>query len=370
MLGLFIQKHALAVSRRHKVSVLYVTSDVTIPAGKIETKKDEYNNINEVRIYFGKYKFPLLNLIQYAKCYLRGIKLLKTLTGQPDLVHVHVLSRTAFPALWLKLFQGIPYIITEHWSRYLPVNLKNGSYRGFFRKLFTRIAVSNAECVTTVTENLASAMQHAGLKNKYIITPNIADVNSFFPESKSPPIIQKLIHVSCFDEPAKNISGIINVIEKLASVRSDFTIEIIGDGKDFGQVKNYAEKTGLVNKRIFFNGLLTGEPLYSAMRKADGLIMFSNYENLPCTIVESIACAVPVISTNVGGISEHLKAGFGILIEKGSEAELASAIEKLLDQPEIFDRKKMREYAVENFSMEASMKQFDSIYSQAVNRNR
>ncbi|HMT29803.1 MAG TPA: glycosyltransferase [Bacteroidia bacterium] len=363
MLGLFIQKHARAVHEIHDVTVIYVTADNSIELEKTLIDEQNHFGINEIRIYFRKSRFELINAFKYAYYYLKAVRIAEKKSGVFNLVHVHVLSRTAFPAILLKFTKGIPYIITEHWSRYLPVNLQNGSYSGILRKGFTRVAVTLASAVTTVTSNLASAMQKLHLKNRYYITPNIADIHDFHPlENKKENSIKKLLHVSCFDEPAKNIMGIINVIERLSKLRNDFVLEIVGDGKDFQMVKNHATQTGLLGKNIFFTGLLTGNELSSKMREADAFVMFSNYENLPCTIVESLSSGVPVISTNVGGIAEHISSKFGLLINPRNESELLNAIQKSLDFPETFDRQAMRAYALKHFSMEESGKLFHEIY--------
>ena len=363
MLGLFVQKHAQAVQALHDVSVLYVTADSSLEPGLIITNEVEFEGIREYRIYFGKHKSELYNAVAYAKWYLKGLSLVRKNSGLPDLVHVHILSRTAFPAIWLKITKGIPYIITEHWSRYLPANVAKGAYSGWLRRFFTKRAVAMAEGVTTVTQNLASAMQNLGLRNTYHITPNVADVHDFKPlENYGTEPMKKLVHVSCFDEPAKNIKGIINAVQKIAPLRDDFYLEIIGDGKDFESIREYAKKTGLVNSRIRFTGLLTGEILSKKMREANAFVMFSNYENLPCTIVESLCSGVPVISTDVGGIREHVKSEFGMLMNPGDENALISAINNVLDHPEKFDKVRMRTYAVQQFSMESIGKLFNEIY--------
>ncbi len=363
MLGLFVQKHAQAVSLFHEVSVLYVTADSSLAAGKIHEDQTVFEGIREHRIYFGKYKLEVCNAWAYAKNYLYGISVLKKKSDLPDIVHVHILSRTAFPALFLKFSQGIPYFITEHWSRYLPVNIRKGSYSGLFRKLFTRLAASQASGITTVTKNLAGAMQQVGLQNNYHITPNVADIHDFKPgKINDNKHLKKLVHISCFDEPAKNIKGIINVIEKLARERNDFFLEIIGDGKDFKIINDHAVKTGLTGSRIFFTGLVTGKELSEKLRNSDAMIMFSNYENLPCTIIESLCSGVPVISSDVGGISEHIGKEFGILVNAGDEYSLKEAIKTMLDHPEKYNREKMRSYAETNFSMEKIGYMFHQIY--------
>lgn len=363
MLGLFVQKHARAVDLLNDVTVIYVTADTNLQSGTSQIIEENHLGIHEIRIYFGKKKSEMGNAIQYLKWYRHAVKLAYQHAIRFDLVHVHILSRTAIPAMWLKFTKHIPYIITEHWSRYLPVNLPKGSYGGRLRRLFTKMAVKYSSGVTTVTKNLAEAMQNLGLRNEYYITPNIADIHDFYPaEKSSASSIKKLIHVSCFDEPAKNIKGIINVVKKLSEERSDFTMEIIGDGKDYNMIREYAQMSGLDTLKLSFTGLLTGSELSDKMRNADAFVMFSNYENFPCTIVESLACGVPVISTNVGGIAEHVTADFGTLMSPGDEEGLKKAILFALDHPENFNKTKMRDYAINNFSLEESSKLFDAIY--------
>jgi glycosyltransferase involved in cell wall biosynthesis len=365
MLGLFVQRHAEAVQLLHDVEVLYVTADKALHPGKVIVDESVHEGIHETRIYFGKHDSEPANAFGYVKYYIKGLHLITRKRGKIDLAHVHVLTRAAIPALWLKYTSGIPYIITEHWSRYLPDNVAKGAYSGQLRKWFTRFAVTSASAVTTVTQNLADAMIRLGLKNKYFVVPNVADTVLFYPaKEKADHSVKKLIHVSCFDEPAKNIKGIINVISKLAVERNDFTLEIIGDGVDFTDVKQHAENTGLVGTRIFLTGLLTGEALASRMRNAEALVMFSNYENLPCTIVESICSGVPVISSDVGGIREHVKSDNGMLVNAGDEAGLESAIRSLLTVPLRFNSAKIHGYGEEHFSMKKIAGLFESIYSQ------
>lgn len=362
MLGLFVQKHAFAVQQLHDVMVLYVTADASLKPGEILISEEVTAGVYEMRIYFGKHRSEWLNALCYARAYLKGLKQIMQKFGAPDWAHVHVLSRAAIPALWLKYTSGIPYLITEHWSRYLPENVAKGAYAGWLRRYFTRFAVTSSNGVTTVTQNLAKAMQQLGLKNSYHIIPNVADTNLFHPHHKKPENIKKLIHVSCFDEPAKNIRGMVRVVNRLSEQRGDFVFDIVGDGHDFEMVKQFAEQEGMAGGRIVFHGLLTGEALAVKMREADALLMFSNYENLPCTIVESICCGVPVISTDVGGIHEYVNEESGILIPKNDESALENALNRFLDHPDRWDQCEIRQVGEKHFSMKVIAAAFDQLY--------
>ena len=340
------------------VTVLYVTADATLPSGKVIRDESIQGGIREVRIYFGKSSIGLVNAWRYLKHYLHAVKFLEA----PDLVHVHVLSRTAIPALWLKYTRNTPYLVTEHWSRYLPQNVAKGAYRGWLRKRFTKLVVKNAKCITTVTQNLAIAMQQLGLKNRYVVTPNVADCGLFHLEEKTTQKDFDFVHVSCFDEPAKNIKGIVDAFAEYVRLGLKGSLTIIGDGPDYKSVFSYAEATKLIGSRISFTGLMEGEELASRMRKADVLVMFSNYENLPCTIVESLCCGVPVISTDVGGIAEYVNKENGILIPPRNITELVNAMRNMATGIYASKKQEIANYGSQHFSMESISQNFKQHY--------
>jgi len=361
MPGLFVRRHAEAVALFADVTVLYVISDKTVPVGKKSIDISEVNGIKEIRIYYGKSRFALLNGLFQIWHYLRALQNIK----KPDITHVHVLTRTAIPALWLKLTSGIPYYITEHWSRYLPDNIAKGSYKGWWRRRITERIVKYASGVSTVTENLAKAMRMTGLHNKkYSVIPNVADTDFFKPSAEvKKGNTTRFVHVSCFDEPAKNIKGIIDAFQSLIETKPECVLYIVGDGPDYNAIFEYANRTGLVDSKIHFTGLLEGPLLLDQMQNADAMVMFSNYENLPCTIVESICCGVPVISSDVGGIGEHVKGANGLLVPKGDLDSLKNAMLKVAIQELNCEKLQLHNYGLQYFSMKSVALDFMKFYN-------
>jgi glycosyltransferase involved in cell wall biosynthesis len=84
-------------------------------------------------------------------------------------------------------------------------------------------------------------------------------------------------------------------------------------------------------------------------------------------IAEAWATGVPVISTDVGGISEHLteNCGRGILIPNEDESALRSALLTLGTEANI-DAVEIRKYAVDHFSVEAVSNAYDKVYREAL----
>jgi len=96
--------------------------------------------------------------------------------------------------------------------------------------------------------------------------------------------------------------------------------------------------------------------------------LFSNYENLPCVIIESFACGVPVISTNVGGISEYFPENFGYLINPRDETALENSILKIYNQEISPSKEIMHKYAQDNFGIDSISEKFSSLYVKSLNK--
>jgi glycosyltransferase involved in cell wall biosynthesis len=366
MTGLFIKRHAEVAAGFADVAVLYLRA---APEEKrsFEIVQTLENNVNTVIVYYGtKPGFTFLPAktraaILFVLAFIKGYRFLLEKWGRPDLIHVNVLTRLGIFALWLRIFSGIRYVITEHWSRYLPIT---GTYTGFFRKIFTRIIVSNAETVSTVSQNLANAMQSHGLSNnRYMVLPNVVDTDSYLtdPQKQKDEKI-RFVHISCFEDRSKNISGLLNVISKLTALRNDFECFMVGEGIDLDRMKALATELGLTKNHLTFTGLLENEKLVEAYQNSFFMVMFSNYENMPVVISESFSCGLPVVATSVGGIPEYVNETNGRLVNAADETALLAAIVFMLDHYNDFDKDLIRKNALGIFGKQAVAEKLQDLY--------
>lgn len=352
MLGLFVQRHAEAAALYNDVSVVYVHADDNINA-KFDIEQTSENDVNTIRVYYKKPKSKLLSLLRFFKANSLALKHLKN----PDIIHVNILTRCGLVAYLQKIFHGTPYIITEHWSRYLPGN----DYSGILRKFLTRLVVRHAQSVTTVTEMLAKAMQnHKILNSNYLVVPNVVDVNRFQPMPHHNEIT-KIVHISCFENKSKNITGLIDSLEILEGRNVDFQCVFIGDGVDFQYIREYSKKLKRQNN-IRFTGVLEGDELIKELATGDFLVLSSNYETQGVVLLEAFACGLPVVSTNVGGIPEIVNEGNGILVKPKNAEALADAMQEMIDNHGNYDADTLRNMVAEKFSNQAIGKCFDDIY--------
>lgn len=372
MFGLFVQRHARISATDRPVIVLYVFGY----EGKIknETSIKQSGNLIEYIHYYRKFSsgFKMLDSTirfwQYFYFSFYLFKKIKATHGLPQLAHVNILTRAGIVAFLLKKRYKIPYVITEHWSRYQPYP---GTYKGWLRKWLTKLVVSKASALSTVTRHLYGAMSEFGLVNpNFMVINNVVDVHQFSPQSKgkeSGPY--KFINLTCFEDKSKNISGLIRAIEKLSKKRNDFLCYLVGEGQDWECLKKMSDELGLTDKYIVFTGKMEGENLVDIFRACDFLVSSSHYENMPVVISEAFSCGLPVLSTDVGGIREHINESNGILIPKNDELALENGLNQMLNLSRNYQPDIIRDYALKNFSPGAVALQLENLYRFASSSN-
>lgn len=355
MFGLFVQRHAEAAALYNDITVIYVHPDEHATT-KYAIDRTTENGVDTIRIYYKK-AGKISSAWRYYQACRKGLKL----AGKPDLIHVHVLTRMGIVAYLQKVFHKTPYLITEHWSRYLPGN----DFHGFLRKWFTRIVVRHAAMVTTVTENLAQAMQSHGLKHsRYVTLPNVVDLSLFKPKPHHNEI-PKIIHISCFEDKSKNISGLLEALKLMKDKGVAYQATLIGEGMDLEAMK--AKATALqLDDRVVFTGLLQGESLVDALSSGDFLVLSSHYENMPVVILEALACGLPVASTRVGGIAEIIDESNGILVPADDTQALAEAMEQCCKTFQQYDAQQLRNHVVERYGYESVGKLLDKWYREVI----
>ena len=355
MFGLFVQRHAEAVALFNEVTAIYIHPDEKATS-KFDVERSEENGVDTIRVYYKK-TGKITSALRYFKACRKALKLV----GKSDLIHVHVLTRMGVVAYLEKLFHGTPYIITEHWSRYLPGN----DFSGVLRKMATKIVVRNAAMVTTVTENLAQAMQAHGLYNdRYVTLPNVVNFELFKPKPHHNDI-PKIAQVSCFEDKSKNISGLLDALKLLKDKDIPYQAMLIGEGMDLEAMKQKANKLEL-NDRVIFTGLLQGQTLADTLASCDFLVLSSNYENMPVVILEALGCGLPVVSTRVGGIAEIINESNGILVPPSDTQALAIAMEQCCHTYNNYKPESLRAQVMERYDTKQVGKLLDEWYHEII----
>ena len=348
--GDFIERHALAVSLRHKVTVIHIITDKNILSDFeiVSTKKDQ---ITTHIAYLKKTNNLIIKSVLFLKAFLNLLQKVKAF----DIVHLNEVYPFGVFSLYLKWFKNKPYIISEHFTGYHHPQAKELT---FSHKLISKIITKNASFVCPVSNNLKDAMLALNLKGNYFRIPNVVNTNLFFP-IKNKNAVFTITHISNMLNSHKNIEGFLNVVKKLENKLANFKVQLIGENAV--KYKVFAEKINIDLHKIEFINQVPHKEVVTILQKSDLFILFSNYENLPCVILESFACGIPVISTNVGGINEFFPEEFGYLIPLKDENALQ---ERILEMHRDFktNKKDMHDYVIKNFSEDKIASDFEKLY--------
>ncbi|MCZ2276772.1 MAG: glycosyltransferase family 4 protein [Bacteroidia bacterium] len=352
-LGNFVMRHAESAALYNKIIVVHVVS-----ADEDNLLITDHVHLKTITVYYKK-SSRLTNFFYWRRAWKKGIQRAEDEFGsKPDLVHLNIIFPAGIIASAYSLKNKLPLIITEHSTI-------------FHRKLncleryVIRKTVRTARLICPVSAHLGRAIQQLGIHRETFVVLNVVNTDLFKPVQKINQIRKKILHVSTLNEHQKNITGMLRVIKRLSAIRDDFILEIISEF-DFSNAESYAAALGLDNKFISFQPLQPIEKVAEAMQQADVFILFSNTENMPCVLLEAVACGLPVITTKVGGISEQINDSCGILIDKGDEDALLKNLTVLLDHPERFDASGMHNHIHSICSYEAVGKQFNAIYQRIV----
>lgn len=365
--GLFVQKHAEAVSLYADIKVLFVYADKNIR--KMDVVINNYHSIEEICIYYpvlkNRFWNKFLKPINFFRAYRKGFRILKKKQFKPDIIHANVLTRTPFIAYVYKKIFGTPYVITEHWSRLLKIR---DDFNGVLRNIIARIVVKNASYILPVSIELLQGLEYNKLlRTKYKIVENVVDSCFYSDFQKMEHTKKRILNVTCFLEYVKNIFGLLRTVKKVSEVRDDFELILVGVGVHYDETYAYYQSLNFPEGVVHFVGLKTSEEVAQLMQNADFVVQFSNYESAGVVVQEALVSGLPVISTKVGIASDYIHKGNGLLVDIKDENQLYSAIMYVLNNMDKYSKKEIKGEAADVFSYKQIGKKYKDIYIELLN---
>jgi len=342
----------------HKVTVLYITFMENIK-GDMVIEENASHGVRDVIVYCKKSSFRAWNKWRAFKKAIEYFGENDRLTF--DVVHHNVIWNSGWQALWLRHKFGWPYVITEHWTGF---GNERKNEQSLFLKPFAKRVTRNASMICPVSTDLAVTMREFGLDGNYRVVPNVVDTSIFTWKNRDDSII-RFLHVSSLVDDHKNITGILEAW-KLASGQNDHIHLTIGGDGPWRQWETISDSLGISKERITFFGEKDPPGIASLMSVSHCLLLFSKYENMPVVIIEALASGMAIISSDVGGIREHITPERGYLVSAKDNAALTTAILTFAQEYSRFDGDQLRAYAIDNFSVEAVAAAYDEVYRKLV----
>lgn len=171
------------------------------------------------------------------------------------------------------------------------------------------------------------------LKQKTFVIKNLMPVKDIESKSKNnekPYQCVEFVSVGRLSEE-KAYERLINILSRLYNEGYKFRWKLIGDGPLKDNLKSIIYLNGLENV-VFLLGHKANP--YNYIQNAQVFALLSNYEGMPNTIYESLILGVPVLATNVGGISEQIIGGKTGWITENNEENIYNSIKHILEHQE------------------------------------
>ena len=365
--GDFIQRHARAVALYRNVQVIYFVRDKDgIVTKDVLEENFVSDRLNERIVYYYtrslRFSFvdKAISGLRYRRLSRKYAKQYIEEHGMPACTHLHIASKNAMLAMWLKKKFRIPFIISEQWTAFLPEARPNArQFEPWFAALW-RSAIRQSGAISVVSNYLGLGISTFFGNIKFKIVPNVVDDKIFFPGPLKETSFSHFIHVSTLGYQ-KNPEAILHAFAIVALSNPAFRLTIFGPENN--ELRKLASELGL-NDKINFHPEVQQPALAEFMRSADALVLYSRYETFGCVLIEANACGIPVIVSDIPVFHEIVREGEnGFFAKNDSPEALAKTILNFMSAKKTFSKLELSEHTIAKYGFPVVGKLFDDLYT-------
>jgi len=293
-----------------------------------------------------------------------------------DLIHVHGHPYvSSFIAAKLTKKYSKPLVLTQH-NTFIEYN----RFWNFFEKLNDRVIgkqiLKLADRIIVVSNATRNYVLGLGANSeKIVMLHNGVDTLRFRPLNDSKKEIRKNLGITDNSKVAltvrrlvyKNgIDTLLKSAEKVVKKDPDIFFLIIGGGPDLSEIKIRIQKLR-IEKNIKLLGFILDKELPLYYNSADFFILPSKSgEGLPLVSLEAMACGLPVIATDVGGIKEILDAKYSIIVPPDDPDSMEKAILDLSQRKNTRIKKGLRLSIESKHSWDKNVQNLIKIYEELI----
>lgn len=319
----------LLAEKGHEVH--FIANSIPFRLGGAFQKNIFYHEV-EVNDYY-VFRYPPYDLSLATK--MAQVAQMKNL----DVLHVHYAVPHAVCAYLAKEMVGdhLKVVTTLHGTD-ITVLAQDESLKDLIR-----LAINKSDAVTAVSKDLIrETIDALEITRPIDLTYNFVDKRVYYPRDAAAlrrdfaqPHEKIMMHISNF-RPVKRVGDVLDIFDRVQQ-KIPAKLLLVGEGPDLPKIRCKIESLGLQDK-VFFLG--KQDQIAEVISMADVLLLPSEKESFGLVALEAMACGVPTIGSQAGGVPE--------LVVHGSTGYLA----------EIGNTEAMADYAVELLSDEAMAERF------------
>jgi N-acetyl-alpha-D-glucosaminyl L-malate synthase BshA len=278
-----------------------------------------------------------------------------------DLLHVHYAiphSISALLAQEMTTRRRLPFITTLHGTDITLV----GADRSYFP--ITKFSIERSDGVTTISEYMRQrTIEFFGVQNPIEVIHNFVNCSLYRPnEAERCKGRKRILHISNF-RPVKRVLDCIRVF---AVVRQEVDAELVmaGDGPDRGPAEQLARELG-VEEQVRFLG--KQDHIERLIPRMQALHLPSETEAFGLAALEAMACGVPPVATQTGGVPDLITQGVdGFMEGVGNIEGQARRLTELLTDAKVHGEmsRAARKTAAERFDTGLIIPKYEAYYRQ------
>lgn len=291
-----------------------------------------------------------------------------------DILHVHYAiphASAAFMAKQILETYGIhiPFVTTLHGTDITLVG-KDPTY-----KPVVTFSINKSDGVTTVSESLKKdTEEHFDITNEIKVIPNFIDFSRFslkpkdhFKKAIAPDNERILIHTSNFRK-VKRTPDVIRVFQKILE-KIPAKLLMVGDGPERASDEQLCRDLDICAHVRFLGKQDAVEEILSV---SDLFLMPSESESFGLAALEAMACKVPVITSNSGGLPELNVDGFsGFMSNVGDVDDMAEKAIRILEHDDVLQQFKEQAFArAQDFDLKKILPDYIDYYNKVISESK
>lgn len=325
------------------------------------------------RIFYHEVEVPNYPLFEHPPYNLALSVAIQNVVEQHDLdlLHAHYAVPHATSAWMAKELLGRPgfRIATTLHGTDITLVGQDPSFQSL-----TQFSIRKSDGLTAVSEYLRRETHvHFDIPEDAIhVIPNFVDLEKYsrdaYPCHRSKLTLpgEKLVtHISNF-RSVKRVDDVVRIFARIVR-RVPARLLLIGDGPDRVKVQETAESEGVADRVLFVGKQASVAELLAC---SDLFLLPSEQEAFGLVALEAMACGVPVVATNIGGVPEVIDDGVsGYLAPVGDVDAMGEAGTRLLADPELWSRVSAEaRKSAERFSADRVVTLYEDFYAEVLSR--
>lgn len=366
MKGSFFEEQARGLIKQgHKVSILFPEY---LPYSSKKTQHVNIYNDNGINTYHFRYRaiFPRNRRINYFNFQKKTYNFIKTYlikNNKPNIIHAHTVFYGGLVAKYISDKIGVPYIITEHFTRFMT-----GKIHSKFDIRKTAKIYQSAKLNIIVSHGFRNLLlKHLKItSNNFIVIPNMVSDIFFTTETnykmnKTTPVFFTMSFLS----ERKNHKLILNSFKLFLLKVPNAILKIGGDGTIADELKKHCKQLN-ISKNVYFLGELTRNEVKKEINEMDIFLLASKFETFGVVLIEALANGKPIISTDCVGPRDIVTKFNGILSKSFEKIDFLQAMEEVYNNYDSYNRQKIVKDCYNRFSEKTIINQLIEQYLMAI----